>query len=477
MTIADHHVTDKNIVTMHALLYGKEVELGISTENQVLSVYSSDGTVIFVEAIPAAITSIDEKSFYVGSRKLVVNTERYDSEDEALAILNVVAIMAGAQQIDEETSEQTQLPLPSDVGDIEDNEGSADPEPGDGNLPHFPAPPAQSAVQQSKKLTDIGWDLAQWAIANRVEDDPYVDALTATIDQRGNLTAFATSNPIDLLPMPEVTAGSMLRRIARVITVTRNVLVFLPVLITWWAISRATEAYGRYIEALKERGEGRTTSFLEFWESGGVGVINPELPKFWRITEVAIKDAWIIAIIIGLTFIAGLIESFASAKRQRSESKVEKERTRIAIATMVALQGNKSVDTESLTDTLAIALNDLGQAARDVNLAAERMEAASVGVSSLTPRVAELSENVSNLSDQFSTDVQVSIQALVTAVSALGNTLEGDLQRFMSEVLTGLEEVSEGLKTTMTHVEFGTHQMREDLDAIHARLKGLINSR
>jgi hypothetical protein len=493
MTIADMHLTDKNVATMHALLYGKKVDLGVSIENACITVYGDEASVIFRENLPMTAVSVEGDGIRIGSRLLRVDASQYDSEEEALAILEIIAMMAQGvgssanqestvvQDPEDDGQSHVNQPVNGHVQDDDDDDdeddnddGDGDDDDDDGNQIGLPSPPN---TNQSKRLVDIGWELTNWAIANKVEDDPYVDALTSTIDQRGNLTAFATTNPIDLLPMPEARAGAQLRRIARVVTVTRNVLVFVPVLITWWAISEATRAYGRYVDALKQRGSDESTSFLEFWESGGVGVINPALPKFWRITDVAIKDALIIAAIILLTFIAGLIESYANARRQTAETRIEKDRTRVAVATMIALQGNKSVDTESLTDTLAIALNDLGQAARDVNLAAERMEAASVGVSSLTPRVAELSANVGELSNQFSSEVQVSIQALVTAVATLGNTLEGDLQRFMTEVLAGLEEVTEKLRATGTGVEFGTKQLREDLDAIHSRLQGLIQTR
>lgn len=481
MIVADAHIADKNVATMHALLYGKKVDLGVSIENACITVYGDEASAIFRENLPMATVSVEGDGIRIGSRLLRVDASQYDSEEEALAILEIIAMMA--QGVGSTVNqESTEVEDPEDDGQsivnqpvnghVDDDNGDDDGD--DGSQIGLPSPPN---ANQSKRLVDIGWELTNWAIANKVEGDPYVDALTSTIDQRGNLTAFATTSPLDLLPMPEARAGAQMRRIARVVTVTRNVLVFVPVLITWWAISEATAAYGRYVAALKERGTAESTSFLEFWESGGVGVIDPALPKFWRITDVAIKDALIIAAIIFLTFVAGLIESYANARRQTAETRIEKDRTRVAVATMIALQGNKSVDTESLTDTLAIALNDLGQAARDVNLAAERMEAASVGIGSLTPRVAELSANVGELSNQFSSEVQVSIQALVTAVATLGNTLEGDLQRFMTEVLAGLEEVTEKLRATGTGVEFGTKQLREDLDAIHSRLQGLIQTR
>lgn len=350
----------------------------------------------------------------------------------------------------------------------------------------FPAPPDPSLVV-SARVGKVADNLRTWARKYSVADDPYVTALSDAIDQRGNLTAFATSNPLELLPVPTSKRGRVFATVGRFLTVVRNVLVFAPVLLTWLAISRATEAFGRYTDELRklqaqveEGGASAQANFLEFWQSGGEGLALPNfepLDHFWRLTDVAELDALIIALVIALTFIAGLFDSLASARRGVGEAEIEKERTRVAVSILEGLQGNRSIDNESLEETLTFALNDLSEAARDVNLAAERLETASVGVSSLTPRIIDLTSEVTRLSDQFSSDVQQSIQTLTTAVSTLGSSLEGDLQRFMTDVLTGLEDVVDKLKSTAVGVEYGTKQLRDDLDAIHQRLAHVVGDR
>jgi len=353
--------------------------------------------------------------------------------------------------------------------------------------PSLPATPPDPTLVVSARLERVATEVRDWGRTYGVADDPYVTTLADTIDRRGNLTAFATTNPLDLLPVPAAKSGTAFSSVARFFTVVRNVLVFAPVLLTWLAISRATEAFGRYTEELREfqsqvetGGAAIQANFLEFWQSGGEGLALPEfepLGRFWRLTDVAELDAIIIVAVIALTFVAGLLEAMASSRRKGGEAVVEKDRTRIAVVILEGLQGNRSVDNESLEETLAFALNDLSQAARDVNVAAERLEIASVGVSALTPRISDLTDEVAKLSGQFSTEVQQSIQTLTTAVATLGSSLEGDLQRFMADVLTGLEDVVDKLKTTAVGVEYGTKQLRDDLDAIHQQLTTVVRSR
>ena len=349
----------------------------------------------------------------------------------------------------------------------------------------LPSVPQNVSGRQARLATEV----KSWSSQNSVADDPYVEALVSAIEAGDNLTAFATTNPFDLLPEPVLKQGRFLRRIARVLTIVRNVLVFAPVLLTWLAISRATESFGRYSEAVREaqvaasnQGESapvRELNLLQVWESGGSEPALPgfePLDNFWRITDVATLDALLIAVIIAFTLLANTLEARASGRQAGHARIIERERTRIAVSIIQGLQGSRSIDSGTLEETLAVSLSSLSEAARDVNQAAARLEGASVGLGALTPRLADLSDEVSRLSSHFSTDVQQSINSLTTAVATLGSSLEGDLQRFMADVLTGLEDGVDRLKSTSVGVEYGTKQLRDDLDAIHQRLARVAGS-
>jgi hypothetical protein len=211
---------------------------------------------------------------------------------------------------------------------------------------------------------------------------------------------------------------------------------------------------------------GGTTSFLQFWQ-------DPQgyLGDFWRIQEVARLDATLILIIVIATLFANILESRHRSVNASVGRAVQKERTRIGLMIAETLQGNKSASPESITESLALALNDLSQAARDVSLAAARMEAASVGIDSLSPRIENLNVKIADLDRRFGNDVVKSVDSLVDSVSTLGVAMGGDMQKFVADVLSGLEEVNDGFKKTFVAVEFGTKQLRDDLDAIHRKLR------
>ena len=76
----------------------------------------------------------------------------------------------------------------------------------------------------------------------------------------------------------------------------RNALVFVPVFLTWLALSRAVQVYNAVIRTQPELME---ENFLYLWQNG----FNGNLPTLYTFSSVAYIDAAIILLIIGLTVI------------------------------------------------------------------------------------------------------------------------------------------------------------------------------
>ena len=326
-----------------------------------------------------------------------------------------------------------------------------------------PAPTAPMAPSYSQAMQTMN----EWAARWNVTEDPYVAGLNAAVTRRDNMTMWASLDPTDMLPTPEIQSGSQLSRIARVLTVLRNVLVFVPVALTWLAIQHATDAFGKWAE-----GKDAEVNFLQFWQNG-YGVLD----NHYRIQNIAFIDFILIMLIVIATLVASLLESRAKSTVSVLEKLADRERLFVGLKIAEAMQGNKTASPESITESLAFALNDLSQAARDVSLAAARMEVASVGVESLTPRVESLNKQVGELNQRFGKDVVGSVDSLVSSVSTLGVTLGGDMQKYLLDVVAGLEGLEELINKRGVSVEFGTKQLRDDVDALHKRLGDLPRGR
>ncbi|HET7093242.1 MAG TPA: hypothetical protein VFI22_07190 [Thermomicrobiales bacterium] len=90
----------------------------------------------------------------------------------------------------------------------------------------------------------------------------------------------------------------------------RNVLVLVPILLTWFALAEASRAYASFIA---KNPDDVRKPFLLLWETGFGGEIGPLAPTFSR---VALFDAVLIGLIIVLTF-------YAHGRREARDDKID----------------------------------------------------------------------------------------------------------------------------------------------------------
>jgi methyl-accepting chemotaxis protein len=126
----------------------------------------------------------------------------------------------------------------------------------------------------------------------------------------------------------------------------RNVLVLVPILLTWAALAEAAIAYNRYIEANPEEAG---TPFLLLWQRGFGGEASLLSPTF---STVAIIDAVVIVVMILLTF-------YTHGRRERQEdlisdtaSAFQAEFDNVLAEATVILAGNRSDRPAQLTDSV-----------------------------------------------------------------------------------------------------------------------------
>jgi len=328
--------------------------------------------------------------------------------------------------------------------------------------------------------------LHDWAEEIDELDDPYVKGLTTAVGRRDDLSVWASLDPLELLPVSKSKSWSRLGQISNVISAIRNILVFVPVLLTWYAIGKALDAFGTFtqIYANEKPGESREFSFIGFWQNptdyaskyltkaGQVGKDWQLSESLW-IGEVARLDALIIFLIILLTAVSGALTWFSENRESIALEKSDRKRVEVGLAIASSLHGKRQANPESISEALAEALNDLTQAARDVNETASRLEQASMGVESLTPRIEILNSHTEQLVSQTATSVSKAVSDLVISVQNLNSSVGGNVTALFTEAANTLEEVSKQLARTSNSAEYGIKQLRDDLDAIHKQLQSL----
>lgn len=358
---------------------------------------------------------------------------------------------------DEELPDDDELDFDPDSSDEDDDDGS-------------------SFTFGRSVPADVTQVLKDWAEEHGERDDPYIQGLLEAIDRRDDLTMWASLNPLETLPQPRPLVGRNLTSAASISTLIRNVLIFVPVLLTWLSIGRAVGAYSEYLRRVNEKDillqEGSDpTTFIAFW-------YRPEpadlLSDFWTIGDVARHVGILIASIIGFTLLSGLLSARASSARDSAIIGLDRDRLRVALAVSKALHGKRQATPESIGEALAAALGDLTVAARDVNDAAIRLTETSTGIAALNPHIESLNENALEFFNQTGPQTVASIRELVNSIAELRQSVSGDIKALFSEAAISIEEASKQLAKTNASVEYGTKQLRDDLEAIHGRLQGLI---
>jgi len=207
--------------------------------------------------------------------------------------------------------------------------------------------------------------LLAWANKYDVANDGYVRGLHEALSSRKNLQIWASLNPTEYLPMPELKAGLNMAKWTRLITVLRNVLVFLPVALTWIAVGEATTAFSSYLKA----NGSDIVNFLDFWQNG-YGVLDDK----WKIANVAILDFWIIMVVIVLTLIASVFSRRVTELQMMAEKETDRERILLSVEIASYLFEKQKVTNVTMNQTLARALDKLLNATDAIEATAKALE-------------------------------------------------------------------------------------------------------
>jgi hypothetical protein len=207
--------------------------------------------------------------------------------------------------------------------------------------------------------------LLAWADKYDVTKDGYVRGLYEALTSRKNLQIWASLNPIEYLPMPELKAGLSMANWTRSITVLRNVLVFLPVALTWAAVGEATTAFSTYLKA----NGSDIVNFLDFWQNG-YGVLDDK----WRIATIALLDFLIIMVVIVLTLIASFFSRRVTELQIMSEKETDRERILLSVEIASYLFEKQKVTNVTMNQSLARALDKLLNATESIEATAKALE-------------------------------------------------------------------------------------------------------
>jgi hypothetical protein len=206
--------------------------------------------------------------------------------------------------------------------------------------------------------------LQSWAQQYGLLEDPYISGLSNAVENRKNLPMWASLNPLEYLPHAPAEINKSLKQVVLIITIVRNALVFLPVALTWFAISKATSAFAVYTAS----NTLAVVNFLDFWENG-YGVLD----KKWSLSHVATLDFQIILFIIVLTIAITLLDKRIRDSHNQAVAALDEDRISLALSITSFLFDHQRVTQVSMNQSLAKSLRDLSNSTESLDKSSKEL--------------------------------------------------------------------------------------------------------
>ena len=220
-----------------------------------------------------------------------------------------------------------------------------------------------SANNQDKSLLlDL---LRQWSRKHNLGGDPYLNSIIKTVENNLPLRIWTELDAEEHLPRPQSEVGAPYIKTARYLAIFRNVLVFVPVAITWKAVSEATQAFARFVSSQNMA----PVNFLEFWQNG-----YGELSNFWKIGNVAELDFILIILIILSTLISTILLNYGRERDAKVQVVYDQEREVVIFEIKSFLHAPITSTPEAIDKTLRTALQNLTASAHSISVAADKLE-------------------------------------------------------------------------------------------------------
>ena len=197
--------------------------------------------------------------------------------------------------------------------------------------------------------------LETWSIHHGLGEDPYIQKLSKVILENRKFSYLASSSAVDHLPTPKIKGGRV--NLLFSLVLLRNILIFLPVGLTWLAISQAAIAFNVFAK----NNPKSIVNFLTFWQDG-YGVLDSK----WKLSHVAILDAVIMLLVIVLVFITTLLSKLNNQSLSRERNAIERERMSLALRIDEHLESKKAISNVSFNNEVARIVYNLRSASESL---------------------------------------------------------------------------------------------------------------
>jgi hypothetical protein len=292
--------------------------------------------------------------------------------------------------------------------------------------------PTRKTLDQDLR-EDVLVSLQRFATRYGHTQDPYLVRLSDALETGGDIQTISILDPASYLPTrSRIQTGKRLR-LSRLIAGIRNVLIFVPVALTWAAVGEATIAFNEFVQ----RNSGTPANFLQFWQDG-YGVLDP----FWAIGNIATIDFYLVTAIILMTGTVALMQASGQREKDRQFAEFEVDRRELALQIEILRYSRRPARTSEIPADLSSALRELritlakAQSGKEMLAASKQLERqtqiASAAISKIQSFATSLERNTRAISKALN-DITKSTERAAKQASSKAAEIEKRAQELELE--------------------------------------------
>jgi len=281
------------------------------------------------------------------------------------------------------------------------------------------------SINQMETKNSLIKKLSTWATQRGLLEDPFVLSLIKDLNDDRNIGFWANQDPLEFLPNVESDNGISFMKIAKTLGLIRNMLVFLPVALTWKAVSDATAGFAKFVAV----NNATPVNFLEFWQNG-YGYLN----KFWTIGSIAEIDFIIILLVIAITLISNIFQNNGQKVNELTLDKLDKEKNALILEIKKYLFSVKPTTVETVNSDVLLAIDKFNQGAQEFNSISKNIETLSDYLMKAVPQVQAIQESMNKVSLNNNADLEKVLGSFTKEVNDKVIRLDSSLSHLQSSV-------------------------------------------
>jgi len=328
-----------------------------------------------------------------------------------------------------------------------------------------------SRVAESERLA-VADTLRNWINSAEPENKEILNRLEADIREDRQLENWAAFTLEDLMQPPRYSEiRTLWSKIGDFVVLFRNTALFLPVLVTWYALERASDEYAKYLDEFNfdDPLNKSPQSFLQVWSDPDV--------LWFTLRRVAFADAVIIFVLIALTMAEWGLRQRAKYAAESKDRENDLTFRKVLVDVGLFLHGFRQITPTAITGSLGEAVNKLRAATTGIRDVADDMQRLSASADATLTRFAELASRELEPSAKRLDTIVSSLGVAVDAHKSMGDmvrTLQRELGDSLSVITTRLDELGNNLDRRLEgqteKLEFALRAIVTETEAVGTRL-------